>query len=444
MKNALNRFSHHTQELLSGTLIALVMKGLSALLIVVFNIMIARMLGAEETGLYFLAFTLLVLACLGSRLGLDQVLVQLVASDATSRDWGVIRGIYRKSLAIGVGLSVGCTGLLLAIAPILAIQGFGKPDLVIPLRWMSIAIVPLTVMVLHAHLMQGMKRIALYSFLQWQGVGISILTCLGLWVLGADAGLLGAVWALDGAAIAMMILSLILSAQTFPELHILAHPIQASDYSWKVLLEKSFPLFWVNFLNYVVSASFTAVLLGIWQSGEEVGIYSLAARTAQLASFVLVAANAIAAPKFAALYRSQQLESLALVARRTNGLALGSALPLLALFLCFPQWVMAWYGQSFRDPGAIVLQVMAVGQVVNVATGAIGQLLAMCQQERTLRTHSVLTAFLNIGLNLLLIPTWGAIGAAIADSSSMIVKNLAALYLVKKQLQLRRFTIFGW
>jgi O-antigen/teichoic acid export membrane protein len=87
---------------------------------------------------------------------------------------------------------------------------------------------------------------------------------------------------------------------------------------------------------------------------------------------------------------------------------------------------------------------MAVGQVINVATGAIGQLLAMCQQERTLRTHSVLTAFLNIGLNLLLIPTWGAIGAAIADSSSMIVKNLAALYLVKKQLRLRRFTIFGW
>jgi O-antigen/teichoic acid export membrane protein len=438
----LQRFSHDTQELLNGTFVALLMKGLSIVSILVFNIVLARTLSPEETGLYFLAFTVVLLACLVSRLGFEQIIVQRMATDVTVADWTSMRGVFLGSLRLSVILSFCVTLVLVASAPALSTYVFHKPGLIAPLQGLALSILPLTVMVLHAHVMQGMKRIALYCLLQWQGVGISSLSCLGILALGDRKSLLDVVWVLDGAAIVMMVISIYLCARTFPELKLFSR-MPDHQQPWPNLLERSLPLLWVNVLNYVVGASSSAVLLGIWWSTTDIGVYSLAARTVQLTSIVLVAANGIAAPKFAALYRSNNLERLAQVARRINLLSLGSALPLIALFLLWPGWVMGWYGEAFSHQGTLLLQIMAVGQLFNVAVGSVGQLLAMCQQERILSKNNSCVAGFNLVLNLLLIPWAGGLGAAIADSSSMIAKNLSALHLVKTKIQLRHFTVFG-
>jgi O-antigen/teichoic acid export membrane protein len=421
--------------------VALLMKGVSVGLLIVFNIVLARTLSAEDIGLFFLAFTIILLACVVSRLGFEQVLVQQMATDMTIADWSGIRRLFFSTLWLSVILSLAVTLLLIGIAPILATFIFQKSALILPLRCFALSIVPLTVMVLHAHLMQGMKRIALYGLLQWQGVGISGLSCLGILLLG-EKSLLNVVWVMDGAAIAMMLISIYLCHRTFPQLKLFSKP-QIHQSLWPKLIERSLPLLWVNVLNYVVGASSSAVLLGIWWNSTEIGVYSLAARTVQLISFVLVAANGIAAPKFAVLYHSNNLDRLAQVARRINLLSLGSALPLIAVFLFCPGWVMGLYGEPFRQQGMLMLQVMAVGQLFNVAVGAVGQLLAMCQQERSLSKNNSFVACFNVGLNILLIPFGGGLGAAIADSISMIAKNLSALYLVKTKIQLRRFTVFG-
>ncbi|OEU69195.1 MAG: hypothetical protein BA863_00145 [Desulfovibrio sp. S3730MH75] len=90
---------------------------------------------------------------------------------------------------------------------------------------------------------------------------------------------------------------------------------------------------------------------------------------------------------------------------------------------------MAIFGKQFAA-GGLVLSILAVGQFVNVITGSVGFVLMMCGYERLLRNNIALCAFINLALNYLLIPSLGAIGAAIATATTLILQNLIAAGLV--------------
>jgi Na+-driven multidrug efflux pump len=152
-------------------------------------------------------------------------------------------------------------------------------------------------------------------------------------------------------------------------------------------------------------------------------IYSAAQRTAALVSLVLIAANIIIAPKFAELYQQKDVEALGKVARHGASLMTAMASPALLLFLIAPQWVMGLFGADFST-GWLLLVIMALGQLVNVATGSVGFLLVMTGQERIVFTVSLIATAINLVLCVLLIPKYGALGASIAMSVSLASINL--------------------
>ena len=107
--------------------------------------------------------------------------------------------------------------------------------------------------------------------------------------------------------------------------------------------------------------------------------------------------------------------------------------PPLALFLLFPGFMMGLFGDEFRA-GAPLLAVLAVGQFINVATGSVGYLLIMSGHEKWILNRSIFIAAISLALNLLLIPRFGTLGAAMATAISVASTNLIALYLVHKHL----------
>ena len=129
------------------------------------------------------------------------------------------------------------------------------------------------------------------------------------------------------------------------------------------------PLFWVMLMNLVMNwtASF---LLGVWGTKSDVGIFNVAARTAQVTSFILIAVNSIAAPKFAELYNQGNKAALGRLARRSTWLMTLVASPVLLLFVLFPGRIMALFGKPFEG-GAAVLGILSIGQFVNVVTGSV-------------------------------------------------------------------------
>ncbi len=176
-----------------------------------------------------------------------------------------------------------------------------------------------------------------------------------------------------------------------------------------------------------------SVILGIFRSAAEVGIYAAAQRMALLTTFSLIAVNSIAAPKFAALYKAGDLHTIERIAQMSNVFMLLLASPLLLAFFLLPERIMAIFGRDFVV-GRNVLVILSIGQLFNVITGSVGCVLLMTAYEKVMKWINVSAASSNIVLGWILIPNFGIIGAALASSTSLILLNLLALLSVFKLL----------
>jgi O-antigen/teichoic acid export membrane protein len=152
-------------------------------------------------------------------------------------------------------------------------------------------------------------------------------------------------------------------------------------------------------------------------------------------SFILIAVNSIAAPKFAALYKQGDMRTLGAVARKSAALMTLMVSPLLLICVLVPSWVMGLFGKDFES-GALLLSILAIGQFVNVATGSVGYLLIMSGNEKLIRNSTALAAGVNIVLNILLVPWLGPLGAAISSATGIALYNLFNMVLVRYRLKI--------
>ena len=139
----------------------------------------------------------------------------------------------------------------------------------------------------------------------------------------------------------------------------------------------------------------------------------------------------MAGPLIAAAYERGAGDELyrvsSIVARIGFVFALVSAMALYVL----AKPLLALFGHEFGQ-GSRVLAVLLLGGVVNAFTGVVAYLLTLTGRERHALAIFAGALALSVGLNLLLIPRFGAVGAAVASSSATAAWNLAMLVYVRR------------
>lgn len=392
-----------------------------------FNVLLARMLGAEGAGLYYLALTVTTIAGVLGRIGLDNSILRFVAANAALEDWGKVKGVYQKGMKMALGFSILVAAVTFVAAPWLAETLFLKPELTLPLRWMTLAIVPMALLILHAEVLKGLKRIRDCQLVR--GLGFQALLILGFYLIGDAWGLKGAIFAYIAASVLMALAGFYLWRLALPQLREATGHFQTNE-----LLKSCMPLFFASILNLVISSTST-FMLGIWSTSENVAIFNIALRTAMLTGFILVAINSIALPKFAALYHQGDIEALGSTARSSARLIFFLVSPIVLVLILFPGWILGIFGEQFIE-GAAVLSIIALGQFINVTLGLAVFLLLMSGHERLMLYTVALAAVVNFILNLVLIPRYGITGAALAVTLSVVIQNLIAYYWVYKKINI--------
>jgi len=392
-----------------------------------FHVILARALGATGMGTFVLAVTLVSITTVFSRFGLDNVLLRGTAAGTATQNWSTVLGLYRRAMQLAMVLAVVCTILLWLTASWLANGLFGKPELAVPLQWMALAVFPTTLLMLHSELLKGLKRVA--SALSVQSLLIPLLGLVGLWFIPADKlDVKTVVWVYTAASLLTAVTSYsIWHAAVRGRAELVDGPPLGE------LLHNCLPLFGVTLMAGVVIPSAPVIFLGVWGNSSEVGIFGVASRVAMLTSLVLIAVNSIAAPKFAAFHHQADQKNLGETARQAARLTTLLAAPVLLFFVIVPDWILQLFGNEFAQ-GVLILVILAVGEFVNVATGPVGYLLTMSGHDRQLWASTILSATVNVGLCLALIPVHGAIGAAIAAATSVVVNNITNVYLVWRHL----------
>jgi O-antigen/teichoic acid export membrane protein len=106
--------------------------------------------------------------------------------------------------------------------------------------------------------------------------------------------------------------------------------------------------------------------------------------------------------------------------------------PLFLAVVLFPDALLSLFGPEFRE-GATALVILAFANIINAATGASGAVLDMTGHSVVKLVNASVALGLAVGLNLLLIPTYGLVGAAIAvlaSSAAVNVLRITEVYLL--------------
>lgn len=429
MRSLLEKLDGHTREVLTGAMTAFVIRILGTAFGFLFNLMLARLLGAQGAGVYFLAFTLAMIASVLGRLGLDNAVLRYVAAGVSRGRWEQVAGVSRQGVLLALGASALAAVALYILSEPLALHVFAEPALVEALQLMAFSVVPFSLLTLYAEMLKGLKRTGEASAIQSLAVPLFSITALLGMAAVAAAGVRHAAAAYVAATAVTLFMAVWLWRRATPRLR----GVQGA-FDRRQLIDTSLPLLWVSAMAFVLTWTDT-LLIGVFLQSEAVGLYSVAARVALLTSFVLVAVNAIAAPKFAALYEAREMHALGRLARRSALLMTLAASPLLVVLLVWPEWVLWLFGDEFTQASS-ALRLLAVGQFVNVLTGSVGYLLMMTGHERLMRNTVIVAALLNILLNVTLIPLWGIDGAALATALSVSAMNLLAAWYVFARLSI--------
>lgn len=419
------RADPHMREIVRGTLLAFILKIIGSGLVFAFNVAVARLLGAQETGLYFLALSVTAIGSVVGRVGLDNTLLRFTATHAAKGEWDQVKGAYALGMRIAVTASGSLALVGFLLAPWLAGTLFRKPELTEPLRWMSLSILPFALLNLQAESLKGIKRIRDAMLLE--GIGVPLFGLFLIWPLTRVARVTGAAWAYLIATVLVMLLGSWAWQRTVAQ-----HESYTVPYPFATLWASCKPLLFSSLMNRAIMPWMPFFLLGIWASSEEVGIFGAASRVALLVSFMLATVNNVLAPKFAELYAMNEMETMGHTAQRSALMVTLLASPLFLAMIFGGKWIMVMFGQAFAG-GALVLAILAAGQFINSITGSVNHLLIATGNETIVRNTAILWALTQMVICVFLIPSQGSIGAAIAMATTTAGINLTAAYMVRKR-----------
>lgn len=420
----------HVRQLVKGTSLAFGLKMAGVAFNFLFNYFIAKYYGAEGAGIYFLSLTLVTVATVLGRMGMDNALLRFVSRHAAAGEWEAVKGVFRKGILISSLVSGLLTAVVFMLAPEIAARLFDEPQLALPLRWMSLAILPFSLTMLFAEMLKGVKHIRDSQLIQGMGIPFVALTLLVL--VGKHYGLSGATLSYAGATVVTLIAGYFFWRHATPSFKGISGAFDTGT-----LFHTSVPLFWVAAMNRLKAWAAT-FMLATWSTSAEVGVYNIASRTAMLVGFLLVAVNSVVAPQYADLYARGDLYELERVARRAVRFVALVVSPAILILLFFPGRVMGVFGPSFEQ-GKWVLVLIALAQFANVITGTAAYLLMMTGNERMVRNSNLISVIIAIGLGVVYIPNHGALGAAIGVSSAILIKAVVEVIMVRRLLHIHLF-----
>ncbi len=387
------------------------------------TIVLARELGASGYGTYAWALAWATVLQLIATLGVDTLTVREVAAQKTRSRWPAMRGLLQSaplivlSSSVAIALAVIAGGLLLLPAA-------QRPTFVI-----AVAMVPVLALTnVREGVMQGLGSIVPSRLPEDLFKPAIFLAALGIaWGVLSISHSASAAMVLQGlAALLAFAGGLVLLRRTLPS-QLGGAVGELRFYSWVRL---ALPFVVLRALNTLLS-QVDVILVGLLRDSTQVALYATATRVAALVGVAEFAVNAAFLPVISRMFTESGVERLRVEAPRVafGGVLLSAALAV--PLIVFAPLVLRFFGAGFAG-GTLALRLLSISFVISAVSGLNVALLNMTRNTRAVMVGSGLGLASNVAFNLLLIPSSGAAGAAVAWLLSVIVWNVIL------ELQVRR------
>ncbi len=203
---------------------------------------------------------------------------------------------------------------------------------------------------------------------------------------------------------------------------------------WSGTKNSLLPL-WGASIVFAMIQQMDVVVVGYLMGGAETGAYFAAQKTATLLSLVLIAGGLVTAPTMAALYEKKNHAELQKLCKQLV-IAIAVITLLGFVFLVFTgNILLSLFNPSFTSAYPILL-ILALSCMIDAISGPTAYLMQMTAYEKSYLKIMVVCYALVILMQFVLIPRLGGLGAALASASGTIVWNLWSIWLLRAQAKL--------
>src|SRR3990172_2576203 len=416
--------STQTANIVRGSGTAFLLQIVGAILAYLLQVFLARWIGQDGYGNYVFAYSWAQVLAVFGALGLTISILKFLPEYLANQDWASVRGL----LFAFRGLVI-LAGSLLTILAMVFFLHWPQGEIDPLVLGFGLLLVPLIALKdLQTETIRGLERIAQafappYILQPILVAGSAIFFLLTTGSLTAAT----AVWSLAASLLVVLVIQfLIIKNLTKPASFV------KPSFSITQWLQPSVSLLVVQG-SLVVAGRADVIVVGWMRGAAAAGVYSAASRTAFLISFVLIAVNAVIAPKIAPLFGNKDIRGLQALVSSGTRLAAGIGIFATLGMIAFSNLILGIFGTGFQL-GQSVLIILAIGQMINVATGPVGNLMHLTGNQKLSAKVYFGAAVLCVVLNILLVPRLGMNGAAIATASTMALQNMILYALVRRYL----------
>lgn len=415
-------------------LTAFAIRIVSAAIAFVSQIILARLMGEFEYGIFAFVWVLVILGGSLSCLGFQSSVIRFLPHHEALGDLAAARG-----LNVTARLSAMISATVLAAIGFLVLELF--PHLfetywLVPL-FLALATLP---MIALGDVLDGTARAngwtmtALSPTFLARPTLILVFMVAAVWMGAPDT----AVTAMQSALAATYLTTLVQYVR-------LRRRLRRTYGRGKMRLEPAewlaytLPIFLIDGIGFLLTNA-DVVVVGLYLPPDQVGIYFAATKIIVLVQFVAFAVKAAAGPRFSILLATDDRAALADFAGQAARWSFWPALVIGLTLLLLGRQLLALFGEAFTE-GYWLLPILFAGILAKALIGPGEVLLSMAGHQKlcVLVYGAVLAA--SILLNIILIPRYGLTGAAIATAIAMMIETLLLHLALRRTLGIVLFAL---
>lgn len=388
-----------------------------------YRAIVARWVGPEAYGELMLGVTAVNLVGTFIILGLGTGLKNYIPKYREKNDWSSIVGAIRTAMRISLPLSILSSIIVFLSAEFLATQVFGSQSqsLVTVIRVLSLMPFFANLADICISTSIGFQKIKHKVYTTQIFQNVIQLTATAVLIIGLGLGSVGASigWILGeilAALLAFYLMKKLLKGRN-PE----------PNYQYRKLVKYSAPLFLSGTLTTIISNADTFLLGFLQKSVENVGIYNAALPTATLVSLPTLAIGSLMLPSMSELVEKGEniTENLKTVTYWTFSMTF----PAFVIIFLFAEEVLnILFGPEYIAASTALI-ILSLGNLFSSAIGQLGSVMKALDKTGIIFRNNVGNVVLNVGLNFLLIPRYGMVGAALATTLSGVF--IASLFVAE-------------
>ncbi|MDP2925988.1 MAG: flippase [Nanoarchaeota archaeon] len=403
---------------------------ISKLFAYVYRIIIARNFGPEVYGRFSLALIILGWFGVFASLGFHEGVLRYISIFRSRDDKDRLKYLYHISLSFIFFLSLLSGIILFIFSEYISVNIFHDTNLVIFLRIFSIGVPFFALSNILLAVIQGFEKIKEYTFIFDITPSIIKIFMLLLFIyLGFNSNSIIISYILG-------LLLIYLLSYYYCKKYLIKHSSYDLDKQSKSKIKKdlfsySWPLVFLGLLD-AIFFYIDSLTIGYFKGTLEVGLYTSAVSIAMLLGFFPTIFMRLFLPIVTKEYAKKNLSLVKELSKQVEKWVFIINLPVFALMFLFPgAFINLLFGSEYIS-AEIPLRILSISFFIYSLSVIFYNLLSMAGKSKTILFNTVITAVINLTLNIIIVPIYGMSGAAFTTLFSQIILFFLLFFQVKK------------